>query len=46
MHFELLKKARDINIQLMVRLIEKVNETYRMIKNVNFIEVKEDGKEE
>lgn len=46
MHFELLKKARDINIQLMVRLIEKVNETYRMIKNVNFIELKEDGKEE
>ena len=46
MHFELLKKGMDINIQLMVRLIEKVNETYRMIKNVNFIELKEDGKEE
>ncbi|HET7118597.1 MAG TPA: hypothetical protein VFI29_19030 [Hanamia sp.] len=44
--FELFKNCSDTNIQLLVKLIEKVDETYQTIKNVNAIETKEDGEEE
>jgi hypothetical protein len=33
-------------IQLLVKLIEKVAETYQAIENVNAIETKEEGDEE
>ncbi len=44
--FELFKNCTDTNIQLLVKLIEKADETYQAIKNVNAIETKEDGQEE
>ena len=43
--FELFKNCADTNIQLLVKLIEKVEDTYRTIKNVNAIEMKEEGEE-
>jgi len=43
--FELFKSCSDTNIQLLVTLIEKIDETYRTIKNVNAIETKEEGEE-
>jgi hypothetical protein len=43
--FEHFKNCTDINIHLLVKLIEKVDETYRTIKNLNAIETKEDGEE-
>ena len=36
--FELFRNSDDINIQLLVKLIEKVDETYHTIKNLNGIE--------
>ncbi|HEY5369999.1 MAG TPA: hypothetical protein VIJ75_13535 [Hanamia sp.] len=44
--FDLFKNCADTNIQLLVKLIEKVDETYQAIKNVNAIETKEEGEEE
>ena len=44
--FELFKNCADTNIQLLVKLIEKVEETYQAIKNVNAIETKEEEEEE
>ena len=41
-NFELFKNCEDTNIQLLVNLIEKVDETYRTIKNVNAIEMEEE----
>ena len=41
--FELFKNCEDTNIQLLVKLIEKVDETYQTIKNVNAIEMEEGG---
>ena len=43
--FELFKNCGDTNIQLLVKLIEKVDETYHTIKNMNAIEMEEDGEE-
>lgn len=40
--FELFKNYADTNIQLLVKLIEKVDETYQTIKNVNATEIKEE----
>lgn len=37
--FELFRNSDDTNIQLQVKLIEKVDETYHTIKNLNGIEV-------
>jgi len=44
--FELFKNCTDTNIQLLVKLIEKVEETHQTIKNVNAIETKEEEGEE
>ena len=41
--FDLFKNCEDTNVQLLVKLIEKVEETYQTITNVNAIEM---GKEE
>jgi len=43
--FEFFKNCTD-NIQLLVKLIEKADETYQAIKNVNTIETKEERQEE
>ena len=43
--FELFKNCEDTNIQLLVKLIEKVDETYQTIKNVNAIEMEEEEEE-
>jgi hypothetical protein len=37
--FEIFKNSTDTNIQLLVKLIEKVDETFNTIKNLNSIEV-------
>jgi len=41
--FELFKNSDDTNIQLPVKLMEKVNETYHSIKNLNGIEIEEES---
>jgi len=41
--FELFKNSDDTNIQLLVKLMEKVDETYNSIKNLNGIEIEEEG---
>jgi len=40
--FDLFRNCADNNIQLLVKLIETVDETYQAIKNVNAIEIEED----
>jgi hypothetical protein len=40
--FELFRNSDDTNIQLLVKLIEKVDETYHTIKNLNGIELEAD----
>lgn len=44
--FELFKNFTNTIIQLLVKLIEKADEPYRTIKNVNAIETKEEGEAE
>ena len=41
-NFELFKNSCDANIQLLVTLIEKVDETFESIKNLNCIVFEED----
>jgi len=41
-NFELFKNCSDTNIQLLVKLIEKIDGTYQTIKIVNAIEIKEE----
>jgi hypothetical protein len=43
--FALFKSCDDINIQLLVKLIENVDETYQTIKNSNGIELDEQNGE-
>lgn len=33
--FEMFKKSDDINVQLLVELIEKIDSTFRTMKNIN-----------
>ena len=40
--FDLFKNCEDTNIQLLVKLIEQVDETYQSIKNLNAIETEEE----
>ena len=40
--FELFKNCDDRNIQLLVKLIEKVDETFETIKNINNIQLDEE----
>lgn len=40
--FDLFKNCQDTNLQLIVKLIEKVDETYHTIKNINAIEIEDD----
>jgi hypothetical protein len=37
--FELFKNSDDINIQLLIKIIEKVDETFESIKNINSIQI-------
>jgi hypothetical protein len=37
--FELFKNSDDINIQLLIKVIEKVDETFESIKNINCIQI-------
>jgi hypothetical protein len=37
--FEIFKNSDDINIQLLVELFEKVNETFETIKGINYIDL-------
>ena len=39
--FEIFKNSTDTNVQLLVNLIEKVDETFESIKNINSIELDE-----
>jgi len=39
--FELFKNSGDTNIQLLVKLIENVDETFETIKNINSIQLDE-----
>jgi len=40
--FDLFKSCEDANVQLLVKLIETVEETYQTIKNVNAIKTEEE----
>ncbi len=40
--FELFKNSDDTNIQLLVKLMETVDETFESIKNINSIKLEED----
>lgn len=40
--FELFKNSDDTNIQLLVKLMERVDETFESIKNINRIVMEED----
>lgn len=39
--FELFRNSDDTNIQMLVKLIEKVDETFESIKNINAIELED-----
>lgn len=41
-HFEIFKNSEDTNIQLLVKLMESVSETFESIKNINGIDVEEE----
>ena len=43
--WELFKNSDDTNIQLLVKLIENVEETYQSIQNINAITMEEEGEE-
>lgn len=43
--FDLFKNCEDTNVQLLVKLIEKVEETYQALSNVNRIEMEEEDEE-
>lgn len=43
--FELFKNSVDTNIQLLVKLIETVDDTFQSIKNINGIEIFEEEEE-
>ncbi len=40
--FEIFRNSDDINIQLLVKLIETVDETFESIKNINSIKLDEE----
>lgn len=40
--FDVFKNSDDTNIQLLIKLMEKVDETYESIKNINSIKLDED----
>ena len=40
--FELFKNSDDTNIQLLVKIMENVDETFESIKNINSIQLDED----
>jgi hypothetical protein len=40
--FDLFRNCEDTNVQLLVKLIETVDETYQTIKNVNAIKMDEE----
>lgn len=40
--FAIFKNSEDINIQLLVELFEKVNETFETIKGINYIDLDEE----
>lgn len=42
LNFELFKNSDDINIQLLVKLMFSVDETFESIKNLNGIEINEE----
>ena len=44
--YELFKNSTDTNIQLLVKLIETVDDTYNSIKNINGIEMEEEEEKE
>ena len=44
--FELFKNSVDTNVQLLVKLMESVDETYQSIKNINSIVIEEEEEEE
>jgi len=37
--FDIFKNSEDVNIQLLVDLFEKVNETFETIKGINYIDL-------
>lgn len=37
--FEIFRNSEDVNIQLLVNLFDKVNETYETIKGINYIDL-------
>ena len=39
--FEMFKNCDDVNIQLLVKLILKIDETFETLKNINCIELEE-----
>ena len=40
--FDVFKNCDDTNIQLLVKLIENIGETFETIKNINSIEINEE----
>jgi len=40
--WELFKNSEDTNIQMLVKVIEMVDQTYHSMKNINGIEIEED----
>ena len=44
--YELFKNSTDTNIQLLVKVIETVDDTYNSIKNINGIEMEEEREKE
>jgi len=41
--FDVFKNCDDTNIQLLVKLIENIDETFQMIKNINSISLDDEG---
>lgn len=44
--FELFKNSDDINVQLLIKLMESVDEVYESIKNINCIKLPDDENDE
>jgi len=42
LEFELFKNSDDINIQLLIKLMETVDETFESLKNINSIKLDEE----
>ena len=41
--FDIFKNSSDTNIQLLVKLMEQVDETFQTIKNINSIQLEEEN---